>query len=546
MSGGSSSSDVESGTRAASSSAISPYTPYIDSDSEKCEVRPSNSPRTSSKMARFVKPLSQLPYRASGVTTPTSARVPPSASSLQSLFAPLSLEPLSQQSSARKGGAAVTNPLHAYRDEDIDDLIDPDVILRPHRAAGVPSEPPFTKAWLLRKISNTLPNKELTYASVGRAFFGSLLVSLINLVGNLAMASAVGTALSPGDQSFKINGVSILVPLVMLCTNGLLTAGLYLVGTLNGTFSATSPTCDAFLTPFYVKLALACRDAQRGEGDGQEDDFVVFLSTFTLCISIGLFLSGVMCVLATRVKIFNFGEYVPYPVICGLLSSIGCFLWLVSFSIDADRSVYSIFSGSASPRDAFMAILHHLPSSGGAFIIFWFGDKNVNVLPLTLLGLTLGGYIMIGITGSTLHSASENGWFWAADLFVYDRSSGVVNLLSVPEPFHHLEALFLTLAGKGNFINWTAVKDSFQIILSMVFVYTLRMTLHVTAVVSPTPNPTRSSPRTARKMLTPPHPAQPQPQSLRRSSHSTRRSERKTCRSSQTPISSCELTASHT
>lgn len=118
---------------------------------------------------------------------------------------------------------------------------------------------------------------------------------------------------------------------------GILTAGPVFVFELGDQIPAIYPASDLFLAPFLAKVAATIDEVLHQHG--LADDDRLFFAAFTAVTGFGLLLSGLMCVVAARVKLANLGALLPYSVLCGFFTAIGILMWTLGFSVDTGHKV---------------------------------------------------------------------------------------------------------------------------------------------------------------------------------------------------------------
>ena len=107
----------------------------------------------------------------------------------------------------------------------------------------------------------------------------------------------------------------------MACVGVLLTGPMQIT-VLGGDYPALYPCLDMFMAPFLAKMASDIDDVlvQLADSEDGGDDADVFLATFVALNAFGMVLSGILCVLAGKIKLANLASFLPYPV--SLLCSI--------------------------------------------------------------------------------------------------------------------------------------------------------------------------------------------------------------------------------
>jgi len=99
---------------------------------------------------------------------------------------------------------------------------------------------------------------------------------------------------------------------------------------------AIYPAADLFLAPFLAAIAERI-DATLYEKDLQDND-TAFLATFVVVTAcFGLVLSGLLSIVAARIKLANLGLFLPYSVLCGFFSTVGILMWTLGLVRAMDR-----------------------------------------------------------------------------------------------------------------------------------------------------------------------------------------------------------------
>ena len=302
----------------------------------------------------------------------------------------------------------------------------------------------------------------ITQDTVKSTLIGSVVFLLYHVVFCLAQAAAI-----PRPHSTESSSMGVLARTAAL---GVFTAGPVFLLTLGDTIPAIYPASDLFLAPFLAQLATSIDQVLYEYG--LENDHDIFFATFGLVVSTSLLISGLLSVLAARVKLANLGAFLPYTVLCGFFSAIGVLMWTLGVSVDVGQTIGQILS-SGDLSVLSHAALHHLPSFLVGILMHRLGPKN----PLFVIGLVLltilGSYIALFVSNTSLKQAQDLGWFFSPQDLVSPLRQ---DEFGPPLPF----GMWISVA-KGN-VHWEAYKACLPTVLSLACLYLIRCSLHSAAL----------------------------------------------------------------
>lgn len=204
------------------------------------------------------------------------------------------------------------------------------------------------------------------------------------------------------------------------------------------------------------------------------DDMEVFLATFVALNAFGMLLSGLLCILASKVKLANLAGFLPYPVLCGFFSSVGISVWMSAFKVDTGMAVQKVLA-SGEVMHIIAEFARHLPSFIAGCLLYNFGPKNIGYLIAIITSTVLLAYTALSVTNHTLQEAQEMGFFWRSSEVVMANESKDVQLswgrLGPPSPL----GLFFPSVLKC--ISWPAFANGLNNVIAMSIIYLLRCSL---------------------------------------------------------------------
>jgi hypothetical protein len=251
----------------------------------------------------------------------------------------------------------------------------------------------------------------VTAESIKSTVTGSLTFLLYHVVYCLAQASTITR------PHAKHSSVGVMAKTAAI---GTLLAGPVFILELGRDVPAIYPASDLFLSPFLAQVA-ADIDASLFE-HGLENDDRVFLATFGALIGVGFVASGILCILAARVKLANLGAFLPYCVLCGFFSTIGLLIWSLGFSVDTGMKVgellhynYQLEGNESSWAVVWgRALLHHGPSFAVGVTMHIVAQRNSLYVIALIAATFVSSYAMLWLTGTSLETAQELNWFFSS------------------------------------------------------------------------------------------------------------------------------------
>lgn len=327
------------------------------------------------------------------------------------------------------------------------------------------------------------------------------------------------------------SGVGMLGDTARYTALGILVSCPWLVYSLEG-IPALYPSVDLFLAPFLARAAAAVdeclvEDLRSGaltlnltltlEQDPGEVDYDpiqsealtrLWFGSFAVVVAFGLFLSGSLLLLASRIKLANLGTYLPYGVLCGFFSAVGILLWKLALRIDAPPP-YSNYnshnhnhSNTAAAEVAteewgalLLLLLHHLPSVAVGLAMNRLGPRH----PFFVAGLVLctigAAYATLYATGTSLEEARAGGWFYSpSDLASHHQRSAAATMTATAttagrnSPYDFLGShlppspLGAWVALAEGEVHWAAVARGSKHMVALAVLYLLRSSIHATAL----------------------------------------------------------------
>ena len=294
-------------------------------------------------------------------------------------------------------------------------------------------------------------------------FIGAFLFSLYQLVFCFALASAITR---PSHASSEYSS-ELLAPMVLMACMGSLISGPLLITVLGGDYPSLYPCLDMFLAPFYAQMAVDI-DSVLAEING-DVDISVFLATFVSLNAFGMLLSGLLCILAGRVKLANLAGYLPYPVLCGFFSSVGVSIWMSAFKVDTGVTIQKAIMA----RDG--TFTRHVPSILGGTALWLLGPKGAHYLVGIIASTVAFAYLSMSVTKTSLDDAQDLAFFWKSEE-VMMSIDGLEYNYGPPSPFGLLNRSVFEL------ICWPAFKNGLPGVIAMSVIYLLRCSIHAGAL----------------------------------------------------------------
>lgn len=353
--------------------------------------------------------------------------------------------------------------------------------LKQHQLLPVKEELPLASSPLQEQGS------KCSSESIASTITGSLTFLLYHVVYCLAQASTITRP--HADHT----SVGVMAKMAAI---GTLFAGPVFVFELGLDVPAIYPASDLFLSPFLAQVA-ADIDSTLFQY-GLENDDRVFLATFGALTGAGFFASGILCILAARVKLANLGSFLPYCVLCGFFTTIGILIWSLGFSVDTGMKVGELiyYQGQESWWIVFgRALLHHTPSFAVGVIMHIVGQSNSLYVIGLIFATLFASYSMLWITGTSLEEAQEMNWFFSAKElqdppFFSTSSTGDSFWTSwtAPAPMGVWVMMF------HEDIHWPSFRSGISTMSALAFLYLIRCSLHAAALKKNIPNVTRKAP----------------------------------------------------
>jgi MFS superfamily sulfate permease-like transporter len=330
-----------------------------------------------------------------------------------------------------------------------------------------PRRHPFFFSWMNHSIFSCTPQE------LQNTFVGSTVFLLYQVVFCLAQAATI----TRPHATHSSTGV-----MAQMAALGIMTSGPVFLWELADQVPAIYPASDLFLAPFLAGLAQSIDEVLWKHG--MEDNDQVFLATFGLLLSVGFMLSGLLCVLAARVKLANLGAFLPYSVLCGFFTTIGVLMWTLGFSVDVGDKVGPVVM-SADWNLIRYALIHHIPSCCVGVCMHLSGPKNPLFVILLVCCTVLGSYLLLWATGTTLAEAQTQNWFFSADDLVPQYPTLSLKDYALPAPFGVWVSVW-----RGD-VFWEAFLAGMPMMMALVLLYLVRCSLHSAALKKNIPKVTR-------------------------------------------------------
>mmetsp|Transcript_13080 Transcript_13080/g.27490 ORF Transcript_13080/g.27490 Transcript_13080/m.27490 type:complete len:1323 (+) Transcript_13080:168-4136(+) len=329
----------------------------------------------------------------------------------------------------------------------------------------------ITETWLQLKsaLSDYFRPQKLKTTLVGAFLF-----ALYQLVFSFAEASAITRPSHPVSSSS-----ALLAPMaLMACVGSLITCPMF-IALFGSDFPALYPCLDMFMAPFLAKLAadvdeslVAARDSESTE---DIDDSAAFLATFVALNAFGMLLSGVLCVLAAKIKLVNLAAFLPFPVLCGFFSSVGISVWMSAFKVDTGITIQRVL-GSGNIILLGTSLLRHIPSLVVGSLLYILGPRS----PFFLIGLIAAtvvlAYSLMALTETSLEEAQGMGLFWKKEEVMMTPTTDEQKSWGPPQAF----GLWSPSVIKN--ISWPAFANGLSDAIAMSLIYLLRCSLHAAAL----------------------------------------------------------------
>mmetsp|Transcript_16617 Transcript_16617/g.35906 ORF Transcript_16617/g.35906 Transcript_16617/m.35906 type:complete len:1197 (-) Transcript_16617:138-3728(-) len=300
---------------------------------------------------------------------------------------------------------------------------------------------------------------------------GAFLFSLYQLVFCFAEASAISR---PSHSSSASS--SLLSPMaLMACMGSLITAPM-LICVLGGDYPALYPCLDMFMAPFLAQMAVDIDEVlvQLQDDHDSGDDSGAFLATFVALNAFGTLFSGLLCVLAGKVKLANLAGFLPYPVLCGFFSSVGISVWMSAFKVDTGVTIQKAIS-SGSGMSLLMNFARHAPSFIAGAALYVLGPRGPHFLLGIIVSTITFAYLTMLLTHTSLEEAQDLSFFWKKEE-VMMSTDGKDFSYGPPSAFGLWSPAVLRK------ICWPAFMNSLSGVIAMSVIYLLRCSLHAAAL----------------------------------------------------------------
>lgn len=331
---------------------------------------------------------------------------------------------------------------------------------------------PINRGTLWRKSMDYVLDNICDTQQIKTTLIGAVLYSLYALVFCFAEASAITRPSHPNSEDS-----GLLAPMALMgCVGTLVTAPLITL-VLGFDYPAPYACLDMFLAPFLAKMAADVDEVlvqMRGAssfGHAVHDDMGVFLATFVALNAFGMALSGVLCILASRIKLANLAGFLPYPVLCGFFSSVGISVWMSAFKVDTGVGVQKVIA-SRNVKYICAEFIRHIPSLVGGVALYIFGPRKIGYLIGIILATVVLAYFLLFVTNITIGDAQEMGFFWkSSEVMMTKHPESAPNKWGPPAPF----GLWCPSVLKS--ICWPAFLNGLNNVIAMSVIYLLRCSL---------------------------------------------------------------------
>lgn len=221
--------------------------------------------------------------------------------------------------------------------------------------------------------------------------------------------------------------------------------------------------------------------AQNDDSQSNHSDKEVFLATFVALNAFGMLLSGLLCILASKVKLANLAGFLPYPVLCGFFSSVGISVWMSAFKVDTGEAVQKVLASGD------MSLLlsdfgRHLPSLIAGAALYNYGPQKIGYLIGIISSTVILAYTLLMITNHTLEDAQVMGFFWkSSEVVMANESEDKLLSWGTWGPPTPLGLFFPSVFSS---ISWPAFMNGLNNVIAMSIVYLLRCSLRESCLIS--------------------------------------------------------------
>lgn len=213
---------------------------------------------------------------------------------------------------------------------------------------------------------------------------------------------------------------------------------------------------------------------QSDDSQAEHGDMEIFLATFVALNAFAMLLSGLLCILASKVKLANLASFLPYPVLCGFFSSVGISVWMSAFKVDTGVGVQKVLA-SGDFGHILNEFGRHLPSLFAGAALYKYGPQKIGYLIGIIAATVILAYTALVVTNHTLEEAQEMGFFWKSSEVVMANESQDKQLIwgmwGPPTPL----GLFFPSVLKC--ISWPAFMNGLNNVIAMSIIYLLRCSL---------------------------------------------------------------------
>ena len=244
-----------------------------------------------------------------------------------------------------------------------------------------------------------------------------------------------------------------------MAATGSIMSGLTTIIILGKKYPTLLVTPDLFTVPLILSIANKISPSSSSPHE--------VLATLTVAISLSLGLTGLLGMFSLKIRILNFGSFLPSQVIGGLMSVVGVGTFRLAWKISTDAITVSTKE---------KVLLHFLPSVIAGLLIYSLQGRSPYILPGSILFMTSMAYLFVAISADGMDLAKDRGFFWASEEFSYrfanstSTSTSTSTSYAPPYPFGY----WFTLDD----INWLLVFGAGKEILSFAFLFAIRCNLH--------------------------------------------------------------------
>ena len=331
------------------------------------------------------------------------------------------------------------------------------------------SSPPASSASPSRPRSSSahLRPLSLLFSNVVLAFSRSLLLTLVSVknVFGFSLLVAISTSASSSSSTFSLSFKDIY----SITLNAVLTTCPLLFLLLNSNYPGCNPVPDVFMLPFLTELASAVAASVAASPSCNSSSQVIptilaCAGTTSLALSLLIYLTTAKKLLPRKLhKLLNFGQFIPYPVICGTMSSVAVFFLKMAALFVTQSDLKTVLT--TEPRKLLVVLLSALPSLVARKLESR-GDRPDAFV--YVLGATAAVPLLLAVTGVVDRETSF--LFLSPSLFSSASSSSSSEPLT---PFHTV------LRVRPSDVCGPAYVQALPAVLTTVVVYLMRFSLQV-------------------------------------------------------------------